>query len=440
MKTNFKKNIAVATLATGLSACGGGSGGGSPQETPVDLTRQEASSALEQQLGGFTPDTTLSDTSLGVFEDAQGNRAQLEYTSALSSTQSSYNANPDGQAGGVNCFKAVTPTSQIDVGSISTQGCLPFEVVQSSQVNSFALKQATSASPQAIVQNYSCDTQGCESVGLNGFKVEGEVAYVQCDSTSLSKLQESGRMSQWGLTSSEAMSYGNDFSIENCTAYRSVDSTQGNSLEGKITGTWNFADTQAPQITIQDVSYTTTLQDGSPRDVGDVCVQAIAQDNDDGDVTPSVDYALKSLNGQLEQTTYSSTPQGAACFSLGDFGGLESQVQITAQDSAGNQRVATTSSFTPDVNTTGAYQSGGGNVECFTNETITLPQVSFAQDPQGDAARQGYSVGSSSFTCPSTPQTLNYLAFQEDTFGAKEQSPSYTITVTRTCDPNCGNL
>ena len=439
MKTNLRKNIVVATLATGLSACGGGSGGGSPQETPVDLTRQEASSVLEQQLGGFTRDTTLSDRSLGVFEDSQGNKVQLEYSSGLTSAQSAYNQNPDGQSGGVNCFKSISPSSQIDVSSISSQGCLPFEVTQSAQVTSFDLKEATS-SPQVVVQNYSCDTQGCTSTGLNGFKVEGEVAYVECDSTSLSKLQETGRMSEWGLTPSEAMSYGNDFSVENCTAYRSVGSTQGNSLEGKITGTWNFADTQAPQITVDDVSYTTTLQDGSPRDVGEVCVQATAQDNEDGDVTTSVDYTLKSLNGQLEQTSYSTNPQGAACFSLGDFGGLESQVQITAQDSSGNQGSTTTSSFTPDVNTTGAYQSGGGNVECFTNETISLPAVSFAQDPQGDSVSQGYSVGSRSFTCPSTPQTVNYSAFQEDSFGAREQSPSYSITVTRACDPNCGNL
>lgn len=380
-----------------LSACGGGgsgsggTGSSSSSSDEADLTQAEAVGELDSLTANFSEGGDWQGTALtGQFVDEFGFKVGVRYAESLTTEMAEYNANPDGESGGFNCLLSLTAAPSLDEAELDTQGCLPLEVVNDAP-QAQALKKAALTGAPAQKQDFTCvesteDGVTCTTTS-EGFTLEGPVDSVSCDDgTALTRLSENGRASVWGLSAEQAAAFGSDFTLEDCTAYAFADSAAGNPLEGVISGQFVLEDATAPVIELGELSFTQTLTDDTPRDIGQVCLSATATDAIDGEV--AVALTLTDSEATLEQTDPEQV-EGESCFALDDFSGLEAYVAATAEDSSGNRASANSAVFSVDANNAPECQQSSTPTYNADSGEQDLTTVLSCTDPEGDDMTYG---------------------------------------------------
>ena len=265
----------------------------------------------------------------------ESTQERIGYTlGSLSSTQEAFNQAPHTLEGTVNPHYVTSVSTSVNGVDISPVGT----VFASEELNQTQINENGTTQYNAILATITDNIgTGSVSYSISGdFAMEGKTPEIACDDLTLTADENNVH-----TLSEETLSANNTFTdletILLCS--QSVSNTSGSdetsSLNGNIRIEYRLVENTAPEVTITSTNYSSTLGDGTPRDIGEVCASITATDPSG---IESLVAEVYSVSGTVDPQTMSLN-NGQYCASLENLGDESMFIRATATDTIGDSTV-----------------------------------------------------------------------------------------------------
>lgn len=344
-------------------------------------------------------------------------------TEELSQTDIDFNQRPVGQ----NFQHILSVIVSVDGVSVMPAG----DVFASESLTEAQLNTLSATGDLYYVINVTINNnleRGITTIETMGdFTLVGKTVAVQCEDIALTG-NEVNRFTVLDTDVAEIMNRFSDYEPTSLACEQITTGSNGADVSSPLYGALQIIATTteatAPVVTIDDISFSETLSDGTGRDVGNICANIIATDA--GEIA-SQTVALRTPQGDIEMLLGSDD---AYCLSLQGLGGQSVQIIAQATDNLDLTGEILSAQFLIDENEAPTDIGGFADIECESEDIIENNVISaVSTDPEGDAVsytivRDGVNRGSiDTFEC----QNTEFYIEAEDVHGAVGVSQSYIV-------------